>query len=173
MNGENDQEEARKRATFDTLGRQDPGSTPKPKNYIIRRRKIWSSEFKRIPSISNSSRGTTRESETGLSLTTEKKEDECSDRYLNDLIESIDEEEKVDLPVPSLGNGKGLYENIDEQLKILGIDQLAKSITQSILEECKQEKRTQDLVIFRKDKQVEFDVKLGDLIGEGSKYLYH
>lgn len=170
--GENEQEENKKRATFTILqekntGRDTPsdnGSTSKSKNYIIRRRrKIWSSEFSRIPSISTPSRGATRESETG----TEKKEDECSERYFNELIESIDEEEKVDLSIPSSGNMKGYREDIDEQLKILGIDQLAKSITQSILEECKQEKKANDMVIFKKDKQVDFDVKLGDLIGEG------
>jgi len=113
--------------------------------------------------VSTPSRGTTRESETG----TEKKEEDCSERYFNDLIESIDEEEKIDLQYNDSGSGKGLYDTIDEQLKILGIDQLAKSITQSILEECKQEKKNQDLVICKKEKQVDFDVKLGDLVGEG------
>lgn len=131
-------------------------STLKAKKvYAIKRRKLWSGDLNRVSSNSTPSRGTTRGSETGgLSLTGDTREDECQEKLLTDPIESEDEEEKTETSV----------QVSNFQLSVSG---------EQDLEPSQHEKSGLPKSVFgtqntpKKDKQISFEVKMGDLIGEG------
>lgn len=151
---------------------ENDSASKQKKDFIIRRKKTGSNELRKISFHSTSSRATTRESDGGLSLTTEKKEEDCSDKYLNEPIMPIHEEEKTEISLrTSILNSLQFdhrdlallqleAKDLDDKLKLA--DFYDDNLHQS------QSKGVQDDLILKKDKQVDFDVKIGDIIGEGN-----
>jgi len=173
-----DKQEITKRYTFDTSQSKDlvhgmqvfspceGDLTLKAKKvYAIRRRKLWSGDLHKVSSNSTPSRGTTRGSETGLSLTGDTKEDEISEKMITDPIESENEEEKTESSV----------QVSHFQISVSGdqdLEQFEKNKESSLQKNPNlDEKSTVRKSTFHpanNQNDHSFDVKMGDLIGEGA-----
>lgn len=125
--------------------------------------------MRKISFNSTSSRETTKESEGAQDITLEKRETEYSDKYFDDPIFSIEEEEKTEHSIQNSFLQPLMLEKcesklVDDQYK----EQLAEFEVQKKSSLPKLELDTLDSVILRKDRKVNFDVTLGEIIGEGN-----
>ncbi len=135
-------------------------STPKQKSFIIRKGNLWSSESKRNSNLSTPSGGTTRESET--SHTAEKREEDEDFEKQGNMLMNSNEEEKAD--VSKLGKLKA-------EISLRGLLKEKSYDFSPVGSEASDEQMKSRKQFISEWKEFQFEVKMGEFLGEGENNL--